>query len=287
MSDVTVIGLGAMGSAIAGTFVHAGVPTTVWNRSAEKMQPLVAAGAHAADGFDAAVEGSPVIVVCVDDYTVTNSLFELQGAGTALAGRTLIQFSTGTPEEARDAEAAFTRAGAHYLDGAILAYPREIGHDALITVSGPEQLFADRKDLLTTLSSDVRYLGGAIGGAAALDVAVMSYYILTHLGLVHAGLICESEGVRPDLLAGVLVDSMPSDVEEIAHLGNALRDGDFASPGASIEVYSNILDRILSQARAKNIDSRIPDFANSIYKEGVDAGFGAEEVVALIKLLRR
>ena len=99
MSDVTVIGLGAMGSAIAGTFVHAGVPTTVWNRSAEKMQPLVAAGAHAADGFDAAVEGSPVIVVCVDDYTVTNSLFELQGAGTALAGRTLIQFSTGTPEE--------------------------------------------------------------------------------------------------------------------------------------------------------------------------------------------
>jgi 3-hydroxyisobutyrate dehydrogenase-like beta-hydroxyacid dehydrogenase len=287
MSDVTVIGLGAMGSAIAGAFLHAGLPTTVWNRSAEKMQPLAAAGAHAAADLGAAIEASPVIVVCIDDYTATNKLLDLQGVDTALAGRTLVQFSTGTPGEARGAEAAFTRLGAQYLDGAILAYPREIGHDALVTVSGPEQLFTDCRELLAALSSDVRYLGGAIGGAAALDVAVMSYYILTHLGLVHAGLICESEGVSRDLLAGVLVDSLPSDVEEIAHLGNALQNDAFESPGASIDVYSNILDRILSQARDRNISSRIPDFANSIYKEGVDAGFGDQEVVALIKLLRR
>ena len=35
-TPVTVIGLGLMGQALAGAFLRAGHPTTVWNRSAAK-----------------------------------------------------------------------------------------------------------------------------------------------------------------------------------------------------------------------------------------------------------
>lgn len=42
---VTVVGLGAMGSALAAAVLRAGHPTTVWNRSAEKAQALADAGA--------------------------------------------------------------------------------------------------------------------------------------------------------------------------------------------------------------------------------------------------
>ena len=58
-------------------------------------------------------------------------------------------------------------------------------------------------------------------------------------------------------------------------------------PGASINVYSNILDRIRAQSKDRNLDARIAEFADGLYKEGVARGFGDEEVVALIKLLRR
>ena len=37
MSDVTVIGLGAMGAAIAKAFLNAGHSATVWNRGREKL----------------------------------------------------------------------------------------------------------------------------------------------------------------------------------------------------------------------------------------------------------
>ena len=40
MSDVTVIGLGAMGSAIANAFLNAGHDVTVWNRGPEKTEPV-------------------------------------------------------------------------------------------------------------------------------------------------------------------------------------------------------------------------------------------------------
>ncbi|MFD0476016.1 NAD(P)-binding domain-containing protein [Nonomuraea thailandensis] len=43
-TPVTVIGLGSMGTALAGAFTRAGHPTTVWNRTAAKAAPLVAVG---------------------------------------------------------------------------------------------------------------------------------------------------------------------------------------------------------------------------------------------------
>ena len=48
MARVAVIGLGAMGSRIARRFLDAGHELTVWNRDAAKAEPLVAAGASAA-----------------------------------------------------------------------------------------------------------------------------------------------------------------------------------------------------------------------------------------------
>lgn len=47
-APVTVIGLGLMGSALAGAFLANGNPTTVWNRSAEKADSLAAQGARRA-----------------------------------------------------------------------------------------------------------------------------------------------------------------------------------------------------------------------------------------------
>ena len=287
MSEVTVIGLGAMGSAIASAFLNAGRSTTVWNRSEEKMLALRDGGAGCATDPGSAVSASPVVVVCIDDYAATHDLLASHDLERQLADRVLVQFSTGTPEEARNLRADVAREGARYLDGAILAYPREIGHDALIAISGDQDTYRDVEPLLAALSSDLRYLGDAVGAAAALDIAVMSYYVVTHVGLVHAGLVCESEGVQSDTLASVLVDSLPSDVEEIAHLGDALQRDEYSNPGASIDVYSNILDRVLAQAADRGIDDRIPRFANRLYKEGVAAGLGGLEVVALIKLLRR
>lgn len=46
--EIGFIGLGRMGTAIAGNLVKAGHDVTVWNRSAEKIRPLIEAGAQQA-----------------------------------------------------------------------------------------------------------------------------------------------------------------------------------------------------------------------------------------------
>ena len=51
MSDVTVLGLGAMGSAIAKAELQAGHEVNVWIRSPNKINPLVKLGASASKTF--------------------------------------------------------------------------------------------------------------------------------------------------------------------------------------------------------------------------------------------
>ena len=52
---ITVIGLGNMGSALARRFLAGGHPTTVWNRTAAKADPLRAAGATVAPNAASAI----------------------------------------------------------------------------------------------------------------------------------------------------------------------------------------------------------------------------------------
>jgi len=66
MSEISSLGLGLMGSAVARSFVNAGHRLTVWNRSEPKTQPLVQRGASAADSVRAAVAASPVVLICID-----------------------------------------------------------------------------------------------------------------------------------------------------------------------------------------------------------------------------
>ena len=112
-TDVSVIGLGKMGSALAAGLLGGGQGVTVWNRSTGKITPLVGLGAVPASTPAAAIESSPITIVCIDGYDATQRI--LNEAMSSLAGRTLIQLSTGTPRDAQEMETRIRSTGAGLL----------------------------------------------------------------------------------------------------------------------------------------------------------------------------
>ncbi|WP_169803790.1 NAD(P)-binding domain-containing protein, partial [Actinomadura rubrobrunea] len=135
-APVTVIGLGSMGTALARAFLRAGHPTTVWNRTPEKADGLVAEGAVRAATVAEAASAAELIVICVLDHRAVRAI--LDAAGDALAGRVVVNLTSSTPEEARQAAARAAERGVRYLDGAIMAVPTMIGSErALIFYGGP------------------------------------------------------------------------------------------------------------------------------------------------------
>ena len=101
MAEVSVIGTGRMGSALARAFIGDGRSTCVWNRTASRAQPLAELGAEVASTAIGAVQASPVTVACVTNYdNVRDAL--APAPASAFEGRTIVNLTTGTPTEARE-----------------------------------------------------------------------------------------------------------------------------------------------------------------------------------------
>ena len=281
MSDISALGLGLMGSALARSLVGGGHGVTVWNRTPAKMQPLVDVGAAPAATVAAAVEASPVVLVNIDDYPSTRSLFEAADVVEQLSGRVVVQLSTGTPQEARELEAWFTSLGADYLDGALLCYPEDIGTPgATIVYSGRRSVFDRCEPLLRSLGGDNRFVGEKVGSAAALDLAWLSSHYGAFAGAAHGIVLCEAEGVDLGLYATVGVNDAAVWIIE------TVEKNDFEDPTATLSVWNAALQRIRDHARGAQINSEVPDFVAGILDRAETAGHGAEHIAAMVKVLR-
>lgn len=282
MTDVTMIGLGAMGGALAGALLRTGYSLTVWNRTSDKAVPFLDMGAHRAENISGAFEASPVNVICVDNYDVSKSLISQEGVEELLSGRTLIQLSTGTPKDAAEFSSRILACGGKYIDGAIMAFPEKIGsEEAMFLIAAAEDTYEQCRPILECLGGDLRYLGSEITAAAVIDLAYLTQEMSTYLGAIHSALLCESENVGVDIFASILPDGHPAkDLMQVIHAKR------FDDPEATLAVWSGALERIQMQARDTGINCEIPDFVSRLLKRAILAGYGEEDFAALIKVLK-
>jgi 3-hydroxyisobutyrate dehydrogenase-like beta-hydroxyacid dehydrogenase len=282
MTDVTMIGLGAMGSALARAIIGAGHSVTIWNRRAARMEPLVSLGATAASSPRDAAKASPVTVVCVDNYDATRRLIDESGMLEPLSGRTVVQLSTGTPAEARDLSNWLTARGVNVLDGAIMAYPSGIGaEDAKILLAGPAELYNACKPILDCLGGDLRHVSEEIGAAAVLDMALLTFVLSKHLGVWHGARACEAEGLGIDVFASTLPPDDP-----VVNLAWRIHNTDYDNPGATLEVWNAALDRIIQHADTAKINREVPELVSSLFQRAIALGHGNRDIATVIEVLR-
>ena len=281
MSDITVIGLGLMGSALARAIQRAGHNLTVWNRSPAKMQPFIDDGVAAAPDVVSAITASPVILICIDNYAVTNTMLQSDDIEPLLVGRTVVQLSTGTPKEARETSDWMTARSVAYLDGAILAGPNSIGTDAAqILLSGDEVARERTGDMLECLGGAVRYLGSNVGAASALDLAWLTTCYGRFMAVIHAANLCKSEDVGIDDFISLFPDE-----PDIQHYAKVIHEESFSKCTATLQVWGAALKRIQQQGVDANINTEVPDFVAGFFKKAVASGYGEENVMSLVKVL--
>ncbi|MGE7388100.1 NAD(P)-binding domain-containing protein [Streptomyces sp. NPDC004126] len=199
---LTLLGLGDMGTALARTWLAAGHPLTVWNRTAAKADALAAEGAAVAASPAEAVAANTLVVLCLlDDASVGTAL-----DGIDLTGKDLVNLTTGTPAEGR-ARAAWAEArGARFLDSGIMATPAMIGvpeAGGYVFHSGSRALFDAHRATLE-VPAGARFVGEDPGHAALHDVALLSAMYGLFAGVSHAYALIEDEGIAPGSLAPLL-----------------------------------------------------------------------------------
>ncbi|HEX4755996.1 MAG TPA: NAD(P)-binding domain-containing protein [Candidatus Dormibacteraeota bacterium] len=293
---MTVIGLGLMGSALASAFQRAGHELTIWNRSAAKAEPFRSSARVAANAGEA-VEASDLIVVSLLNYRAGNEVLRTPEVEGAIAGKTIVQLTTGTPNDARDSEVWAHQHGATYLDGAISGYPRTIATDGNeIFYSGDAGVFESRRGVLAALGGTATFCGEAVGSAAALDLAALEFSYARAAGLLHAAALCAAESFPLDVLfttvgapAGLLEFASRHDFTE----GRAVLDATTAaaamarprtytnSVDATLSVHTGAIDQIVRASREAGIDSAFPQALHDAYSRAVARGHGDHDLPSL------
>jgi 3-hydroxyisobutyrate dehydrogenase len=92
---VAVLGIGAMGHAMATSMLRAGIPTIVWNRRPAATRDLAGLGADVAETAAEAARRAAIVVTMVTDTDAVVSIARDQGMLAALApGAIWVQMST-------------------------------------------------------------------------------------------------------------------------------------------------------------------------------------------------
>ncbi|MFG3188081.1 NAD(P)-dependent oxidoreductase [Streptomyces omiyaensis] len=280
---VSLLGLGAMGGALAEALVKAGLRTTVWNRSAGKADALVAHGAVEAASAAEAVRASRLVVVCLFDHDSVHEVLDpLVGD---LAGRTLVNLTTTKPEQARQLAAWAAEAGVAYLDGGIMAVPSMIGRpEASILYSGSEEVFR-RHEALFGLWATGTYYGEDAGLASLYDFALLSSMYVMFAGFLHGAALLAPAGVSAGRFAQMAAPWLTAMTGGFAGFAEVVDGGDYTVAGQQSLEFSN-LGLFVEASAEQGVSAEPIAMVQRLIQRQVDAGHGTEGFARIIESLK-
>lgn len=283
---VTVVGLGAMGHTLATAFVSAGHRTTVWNRSAGRAVDLVEAGAVEAASVGAAIESSPLTVICLLDRVAVEAVFD--AAGERAGGRAIVNLTSSTPEDARALAERAAGAGIRYLAGTIMTPTTVVGtDDALVLYSGDGDVFADHGSTLRSLGGDAELLGEDHGLAAIYDLGMLDVFFTGMAAFLHAAALVGADGVPAATFVPYATKMLDLLRDTFAGLANDVDGGEHPGVDDNLDMELAFLDHIVHASVARGLDTSVPATPRALVAAAVDAGHGRDGFSRVIDVLRR
>ena len=278
---VTVIGLGSMGSTMARTFVAAGHPTTVWNRTPGKADGL---GAVPAATAAEAVAASKVVVISQVDY---GAMFESL-ADADLRGRVLFNLSSDSPERLRKATEWVAGRGGTLVTGGIMVPPPGIGRPgSYVFYAGSEQAVAAHQATLEVLGR-VDHVGTDPGQAMLYYQAMLNIFWTTLISYFYsATLVGSAEKLRP--YAATMLTDLTEDgpMGFLRILTAELESGEH--PGAENNLHMQAVgaEHAVQAFTEAGLDVTVPGAVAALFARADAAGYGADGLSALVEMVRK
>ena len=283
---VSVIGLGRMGSSLAKAFLSKGFNVTVWNRTASKAQPLVSAGAVLAASPTDAIADSPLTIISLSAKPVSRSILTGSDVSAALRGHTIVDLSTGSPAEARSASEYVVAAGGSYLDGAILAYPREIGtNGATILYAGSADTFRANAKALAVLASDQHYMGEDPGAAATANLAGLDYFFVAAEAYMEGAALAQAVGIKLDQFRAIAAAHTRKLDPLLEEINRRIKAGDYADDQAPLNDYSDAFKMIRQALIEKGLGHEAVDSFLSYAESAKKANDGDKDLAVLYRTI--
>jgi 3-hydroxyisobutyrate dehydrogenase-like beta-hydroxyacid dehydrogenase len=206
-----------------------------------------------------------------------------------LKGKTIIQLTTGTPEDARDASEWAKEHGVAYLDGTIGCYPKDIGTpDGSILYAGSRSTFETLRHTLANLSGHALFVGERFGNAAILDGAVVGSFSLgAALGFLYGAAVCDAEGISLDTYLSLALARRPFVEDTLQTCVQMIKKRDYSGSQATLDSWAAGIGQPVEYSRECGTDSRYPQEVLVRLQQAVAMGHGQHELAAVFECFRK
>lgn len=276
------IGLGNMGNPMATNLLNAGFELTVFNRTKEKEQTLIAAGASTANNPQELINSCDVVLTMVSNDAAVKEIFD--GANGLLAspnaGKLIIDMSTVAPETSRYLSERCSQQQIKFLEAPVSGSVKPAQDGTLIIlVGGTKENYEKAKPIFDVLGKLSIYLGGAgVGSSAKLAI---NYLLGLNLqGLAETVLFAEKNGVsKQDMLTIINEGACGNDITKLK--SPAILNNNYP---AAFALKHLVKDLRLAKEAGLNTPLIQPLFES--YKKAEQEGLGNEDVMAIIKSIK-
>jgi len=283
--DITVLGMGQMGRAVAGRLLDGPHHVRLWNRTPGRAPELVQRGATEATSAAEAAEGAEVIVTSLtDDAAVLDVLIP---GGSALGGvgphATMVDCSTVSPETSRRLAARYD---GRFVAAPVLGSPSAVASgQATLLLGGPAQLLDRLEPVWAAVTGKVVRCGDDPGRATV--VKLMSNYLLlagiaTLAEVVATG---QAAGLDDEFLSAFLGAAplvAPALSNRLAAVVSRDAAGWFPTP-----LGAKDMGLLLDLAGSLDLGLPLAETVRDRYRTAVDQGLAEADIAGVIGLYPR
>lgn len=281
--DISFLGTGLMGAPMARRLQLAGHQVYGWNRSTHKLDTLLADGIKRAETPASAIAASQLIVLMLTDATAIHTALLSPDAAANLAGRTVLQMGTISPQESKAFAQAVQAAGGDYLEAPVLGSIPEAKAGTLIVMVGATlEQFDQWQSVLACFGPDPQLMG-PVGAGSGVKLAMNQLIgTLTTAFSMSLGLV-QQESIDIEKFMTIVRQSALYAPTFDKKLGR-MCDRNFANPNFPAKHLLKDMNLFVQTAETFNAD--VAQSVAQMVQRAVEQGLGNEDYSAVFEAVK-
>jgi len=284
--SVAFLGLGIMGSGMAGRLLAHGFHVSVYNRDPQKAAPLQSAGGTVAGSPREATDGAAVVVSMVADDAAARSVWlgENGALAGAAPGAVLVESSTITVDWVKELAAAAAAKGCDLLDAPVTGSKAQAASGELnFLVGGSTSALETARPALTAMSRSIVHLGPS--GSGALLKLINNFLCGVQVASLAEGLaVIERSGLDRAKALEILTNGAPGS-PLVKALSARMTTRDY-QPNFLLRLMAKDLSYAIAEGHKFSLNLATPAAALGLFQQGVAAGHGEQDIAALVEQFR-
>ena len=281
--SVAILGLGIMGSGMAGRLLSANFPFTVYNRNREKCLPFTGTEAFVAGSPREAASRAQIIISMVSEDGASRNLWlgENGALSGASPGSVLIECSTLSLGWIQELATKADERGCRFLDAPVTGTkPHAASGELLFLVGGSAEALDTARPVFSALGRDSIHLGPTGSGALMKLInnfvcGVQAACFAEAISLIHAGKLDSTKAIS------ILTGGAPGS-GILKRMAERMAANDF-TPNFALRWMAKDLAYAVEGSAGRGVSLETASAALSVFQRAIAAGHGDEDFSAVTK----